>query len=133
MSPINRIILHCSGTNIVTYDFDAIKVDHVNNRNWSDIGYHLGVDFNAGIHVLRPIEIQGAHTKGHNGDSIGICVLGLHSFTKRQFEALGKLCEMLMKIFNIKKNNVYGHNHFNHNKTCPTFDVEWFKEQFMGR
>lgn len=131
MRSVNKIILHCSGTNIDSYDFDAICLDHVNNNGWSDIGYHFGIDYNSRIHILRGIERSGAHAKGYNKHSIGICVLGLNAFTKQQFQSLARLCDMLIKIFNIKKEAIYPHNEFNKYKTCPNFDVEWFKKEFM--
>jgi len=131
MREINKIIIHCSGTNIETYDFDRMHYDHTNNRGWSDIGYHFGIDFSGRYHILRPIHRSGAHAKGHNTDSIGICLLGLDPFTRRQFQQLATLLEMLCTVFDLKEEDIYPHNHFNKNKTCPNFDVDWFKDQFL--
>ena len=77
MREINRIILHCSATpegeHIST---ETIRDWHVNKRGWSDIGYHFVVLLDGTIEAGRPLDRVGAHTKGHNEDSIGICIVG---------------------------------------------------------
>ena len=132
MREIGEIIIHCSATNVNSYDFEAIKDDHINNRGWSDIGYHFGVDWNGDIHILRPIEKAGAHSRGQNKHSIGVCVLGLNSFTDIQFKGLAKLCHMLRKSFELECSSIVPHNKYNKNKTCPNFDVHYFKGRYMN-
>ena len=39
-----------------------------------DIGYHFVIGLDGEIEEGRPIEQSGAHTKGHNFDSIGIFI-----------------------------------------------------------
>lgn len=131
MRVINEIILHCSGTDVAGYDFTRMRYDHINNRGWNDIGYHFGIDWDGDIHILRPINKPGAHCKGRNRYSIGICVLGLQSFSRIQMMQLGRLVKMLMLAFNLKSEDVKPHNFYNKNKTCPVFDVDKFKEDFI--
>ena len=76
-----------------------------------------------GIHVGRPIHEAGAHTRGQNTNSIGICLTGNEDFTVSQFESLGKLCKNLRYLFNLKRGDIYPHNAFNPNKTCPNFNI----------
>ena len=73
MRDLNRIILHCSATK-EGQDFSAstIRGWHVNGRGWSDIGYHWIIRLDGTIEVGRPLEKSGAHTKGHNKDSVGV-------------------------------------------------------------
>ena len=77
MRKINKIIIHCTAT---PEGREVTKEDlykwHVEQRGWSDIGYHFFIDLNGDLHECRPIEIAGAHTKGNNLDSIGIAYAG---------------------------------------------------------
>lgn len=41
-----------------------------------DIGYHIVVDRDGVIHLLRPLDRMGCHTAGYNDESIGVCFLG---------------------------------------------------------
>ena len=77
MREINRIILHCSATP-EGRDIDAatIKDWHVNGNGWSDIGYHYVIKLDGDIETGRQLDKVGAHCKGHNKDSIGICYIG---------------------------------------------------------
>lgn len=133
MRMIDTIVLHCSATNSVHYDFRAIKRDHMMNRGWKDIGYHFGIDYQANIHILRPIDRPGAHVKGHNFSSIGICLLGHKIFTTDQYKRTAELCAMLIKTLKLDESNILGHNFLDNSKTCPTFDVNWWKENYLKK
>ena len=77
MREIKEIIIHCSATREgEDISVDTIKDWHVNGRGWSDIGYHFYVDIEGEIHGGRDIAKIGAHCKGHNRNSIGICYCG---------------------------------------------------------
>ena len=81
------------------------------------------------LHVGRPIEEQGAHTKGHNKGSIGIAYVGgidkinfkpKDTRTEEQKEALVYILEYL-KIQHAEA-IIYGHRDFA-SKACPSFDA----------
>ncbi len=131
MRKIEEIIVHCSGTDIMGYDFASMYYDHTNHRGWSDIGYHYGIDWDGDIHILRPINRAGAHCKGRNRYSIGICVLGLQSFTAVQMEQLCRLLDTLCMLCGLKRSDIHPHNHYNPGKTCPNFDLEMVLDQYM--
>ena len=77
MRDLNRIILHCSATREgKDFSVDTIRGWHVNGNGWSDIGYHWVIRIDGSIEVGRPLEKSGAHTKGHNKDSVGVCYIG---------------------------------------------------------
>ena len=130
MRSIDEIFVHCSASNIDKYDFSAIRQDHL-RRGWSDIGYHYGIDWDGDIHILRPVNKIGAHVKGRNKHSIGVCVLGLDNFTQTQIEQLGKLCSSLCMILGLNQKAIKGHYEYNPNKTCPNFDIELFKKHYV--
>ena len=77
MREINKIIVHCAdtpeGRDVKT---EEIKRWHTEERGWSDIGYHWVVELDGSIHAGRDESINGAHCRGHNSDSIGICYVG---------------------------------------------------------
>lgn len=54
----------------------AIHRVHTQTNGWSDIGYHFLVAPNGDIWAGRPLARAGAHTKGRNAHSIGVCLIG---------------------------------------------------------
>ena len=76
MRKITKIIVHCSATpEGKDYSVDTIRDWHL-ARGWRDIGYHFVIYRNGEIAEGRPIEQSGAHCKGENYCSIGICYIG---------------------------------------------------------
>jgi N-acetylmuramoyl-L-alanine amidase len=141
MNP-TKIILHHSATkDSGTVSWNAIRRYHINECKWGDIGYHFGIEYveDAGapagsyeILVGRTLDQVGAHTSGHNSDSVGICFIGNFDLLPppmRQFEAGVKLVRWLCAQYGIEKSEIYGHRQFSP-KTCPGlyFDIEIFKE-----
>lgn len=128
---IEKLIIHCSATREGQHiDVDTIRDWHVNGRGWSDIGYHYVIYLDGSIHPGRPIERSGAHTKGYNSTSIGICYIGgvetdgktpKDTRTPEQKSALDGLLFDLTEQF--PKATIHGHNEFA-NKACPSFDVQ---------
>ena len=138
---INRIIIHCSASDFG--DVETIRKWHL-ERGFSDIGYHY-VILNGRrtpfrkyikaddglIELGRPWWRQGAHTKGENYDSLGICLIGNPKFigapemwfTENQLESLRRLVSQLMQEFDIPSSQIHGHNEYAP-KLCPGFRVE---------
>lgn len=127
MRIIDMIILHCSDSNIASHDnIETIRGWHVNERGFNDVGYHYFIQSNGLIEKGRDLDKIGAHCKGKNKHSIGICLHGKYEddFTREQFTSLVKLIESLAII--IPNITIHGHNEFS-SKTCPVFDVTPFK------
>ena len=130
MREIKRLIFHCSAT-IEGQNISAatIKRWHVRDRGWSDIGYHYVIGLDGKIEAGRPVSKIGAHAKGYNKTSIGICYIGGLSENKRakdtrteaQKNALIKLIKTLKNIY--PSASLHGHKEFA-NKACPCFDVQ---------
>ena len=77
MRQINKIIVHCSATREgENIPVETIRKWHVEGRGWSDIGYHFYIDLQGEIFNGRDIAKIGAHCKGQNRNSIGICYCG---------------------------------------------------------
>lgn len=121
---INKIIIHCSDSPD-TQDIGAkeIREWHTKGNGWSDIGYHFVIRRNGHIELGRPLYIAGAHVKGYNSDSIGICWVGRDNITSEQMDALIKTVRNLMFSFNVDVKNVFGHYELDSGKTCPRLDM----------
>lgn len=130
MRRINEIIVHCSATAegkaFTTADIRRWHMSPPNN--WRDIGYHYVIELDGSIHKGRPIEQIGAHAKGHNRYSIGICYVGgcakdgktpKDTRTPEQKQALTQLLTELHRQF--PKATLHAHREFA-NKACPSFD-----------
>ena len=132
MRMINKIIVHCSATPpSMDIGVDVIREWHL-AKNWQDVGYHFVIKRDGAVEKGRPIEKQGAHTKGENKESIGICLVGGvneankadSNFTFRQLEALKG---MILKLKGEYGTNISVHGHREYaNKACPSFDVNEF-------
>ena len=130
MRKIEKIILHCAATpegrDIKT---ETIKSWHIKGNGWSDIGYHFVIELDGSVQDGRPMHRSGAHTKGHNSTSIGICYVGGMDKNKKakdtrnevQRKAMDELIQSLMEEY--PKATIHGHNEFSA-KACPSFDVQ---------
>ena len=136
MREIKKIVLHCSDTREgQEISAATIRGWHVNERGWSDIGYHYVVGINGELEAGRPNRKQGAHASGHNKNSIGVCYVGgkdkdfVHikdTRTSEQKETLVKLLGYLHLMY--PEAVLQGHNELS-GKACPSFDVqEEYKE-----
>ena len=135
MREIKKLIIHCSATK-PSMDIGAedIRGWH-KGKGWDDIGYHYVIRRNGKVEKGRDISIAGAHAKGHNFNSIGICLVGGidndskadDNYNLKQYNALIQLISFLEITFPI--DDVLGHRDLpSVNKSCPCFDVRaWYK------
>ena len=134
MRSINKIIVHCSATQ-EGRDLDAAEINRWHlKRGWNGIGYHYVVLLDGTIEYGRSIYKQGAHVKGENEGSIGICYIGgveskrgsngkwiaKDTRTPEQKESLLLLLKTLKKMHSSA--TIHGHNEFAA-KSCPCFDA----------
>lgn len=125
---IKEIIVHCTATKVLPHiNANDVRRWHM-ERGFSDIGYHYLVLVDGSVETGRPLSIAGAHCKGHNAHSIGICYVGgvnakgvpADTRTPAQREALHNLLISLKRQF--PKAVIYGHRDFAA-KACPCFDA----------
>ena len=129
MRDINKIIVHCSATREgQKFSVDTIRSWHT-DKGWSDIGYHYVVHLDGSISYGRSIERIGAHTRGHNTGSIGICYIGgveSDGKTPKDTRTLEQKESLLDLIRTLKKLNsnatVHSHRDFAA-KACPSYDA----------
>jgi N-acetylmuramoyl-L-alanine amidase len=129
MRRIDQIIWHCAATpEGRDVKIDEIRGWHINDRGWSDIGYHYVIELDGTVRTGRPLIRIGAHVQGRNANSIGICYVGgtdkkgkaKDTRTPEQKKALYGLTAELLRRF--PGATVHGHNEFAA-KACPSFDV----------
>ena len=139
MRKIDEIVVHCTATNSKWFAdrpvedvVKEIRRWHVEERGWSDCGYHAVVHRSGEIGYARPVDRSGAHCRGNNKTTIGVSLVGgrggcaddefLDNFTPAQEKALRDLiAEYKAKFPTIEK--VTGHNSYA-TKACPCFHVE---------
>jgi N-acetylmuramoyl-L-alanine amidase len=126
---LNRIILHCTATpSWREVSVDEIRRWHVEGNGWSDIGYHYVILLDGTIARGRPLDVAGAHVKGHNKDSVGVVYVGGTDVTgqpqdtlnSNQLFGLYKVVTSLRNLFGPL--TLHGHNEFS-DKACPSFIV----------
>jgi N-acetyl-anhydromuramyl-L-alanine amidase AmpD len=127
MRELDKIIIHCSDSDIESHDnVETIRRWHL-ERGWSDIGYHYYIKKDGTIDNGRPIEVKGSHCYGYNTGSIGICLGGRYSFTEEQFGALRYIIVNLIEQFGNLE--IFGHYELS-TKTCPNFNVADFLDEY---
>lgn len=143
MRTIDHIIIHCSAT----CEGSSLSVEELEKihrrRGFRGIGYHYYIRRDGTVTNTRPLEVIGAHCKGNNAHSVGICYEGgldargnpKDTRTPEQRSAMHLLVAQLLKRF---KNNVCicGHRDLSPDlngdgliepeewvKECPCFEV----------
>ena len=142
MRELNEIIIHCTATRPDWWASRSTKAKvneirrwHVEDRGWSDIGYHYLIDRDGTVMEGRPLEKTGAHTKGRNKGSVGISLFGgfggaaddqfLDNFTEDQERALSDLISQLRRDYP-SITTVSGHSQYAA-KACPCWSVPaWY-------
>ncbi len=106
-------------------------------RGFEMIGYHYVVLPDGTIEHGRPLFLQGAHVKGYNQSSIGICYVGglaadgttADTRTEEQEESLLKLLRQMKLLF--PNARIVGHRELNKGKACPCFDATVYNNYYL--
>ena len=122
---IDKIIVHCADTPDGK-DFTIRDIDRWHKeRGWQCCGYHHVIRLDGTIENGRPLAQIGAHCKGYNENSIGICLIGRQEFTPAQLVSLRNLIGSYRKLF--PGSEVFGHYELCRYKSCPYFNVkDWY-------
>lgn len=136
------IVIHCSATRANSdIGVDEIRDMHL-RRGWSDIGYHAVIRRDGEIEFGRHFDEAGAHVKGQNYRSVGVCLVGginaagkpEDNFTEEQFDSLDSIVDTLRRAYPYAE--VLGHRDLSPDldgdgvigkhewvKDCPCFEV----------
>lgn len=146
MREIHAIVVHGAWTHPHD-DIGAEEIRHWHiGRSFRDIGYHFVIRRDGKVEKGRPVEEEGAHVKGHNADTIGICLVGGRdshpvpegvselakqevqwefNYTEDQIDSLVELVRELQVKHGAT--DVLGHRDYRGvAKRCPGFDVRAF-------
>ena len=143
---INLIVIHCSATRCDrSYTEHDLTTDHL-RRGFSGAGYHFYIRKNGDIKTLRPLERPGAHARGYNAHSIGICYegglnhYGIPEDTRTEWQRHSLRVLVRTLLLDYPDARVAGHRDLSPDlngngeiepeewvKACPCFDVtkEW--------
>lgn len=160
--PITKIVIHCSATKNgkslrTATQTAAQRIDEWHkqrgfkrspvlakqfNPHLPHLGYHYVIDTDGTVETGRMVGEIGAHVKGHNQYSVGICLVGgitaggknHGEYTEKQWIALHKLLQKLESEY--PSANICGHRDLSPDingdgtitpnewiKDCPCFDV----------
>jgi len=141
-----KVICHHSLTkDSGSVSWGAIRKYHIQVMKWAGIGYHAGVELvlsggevNYEILMGRAWDRSGAHCRGQNHDSLGICFVGNYDIIpppKKALIAGAKIIALWLRLFDLSLDDVYSHHHFNIYKSCPgtLFDMDYLKTCIRGK
>jgi hypothetical protein len=139
MPPLNSItalVIHCADTPNGVDLYDATDIDRwhkergfVRDKSRTGalrhIGYHGVITIDGTWQPGRDWDEIGAHARGHNAYTWGVCLIGLDAFTVEQWSTLKRVAMDRMATAP-GRIRVLGHREFNPGKSCPGFEVlDW--------
>lgn len=136
------IVFHCSATS-PGQDIGAHEIDTWHKaRGWDGIGYTLVIRRDGTVEPGRTLDQVGAHVKGYNRRSVGVCMIGgvdkagksENNFTQAQWASSEAVALFLRKMYPDAK--ILGHRDLSPDldgdgvieqhewlKDCPCFDA----------
>lgn len=128
---VTRIVVHCSATP-PEWDGDIRQIHEWHQkRGWTMVGYHHVITRPGEVQNGRPYHKRGAHVKGYNHNSLGICLIGgitdwdtkqpQDNFTPEQKATLKAVLTSLKVL--APQALIQGHYELDSGKACPSFDV----------
>ena len=129
MRHIDLIVIHCSATRC-DQNFSVTSLIRWHEEKFGFTGYHYYITRDGKIYQTRHENLVGAHAKGYNRHSLGICYEGgldeqgksADTRTPMQKQALLTLLRRLKKEH--PDAEILGHRDLpNVHKDCPCFDA----------
>lgn len=135
MRSINLIVVHCSATRC-DRPFTVEALIRCHDQRFGFTGYHYYITRNGHTYQTRHEHLVGAHARGYNQHSLGVCYEGglneqgqpADTRTVRQKKALLRLLKRLKSAH--PDAQILGHRDLPHvAKACPCFDA---KGEYQG-
>ncbi|NBR02481.1 MAG: hypothetical protein EBT94_05060 [Alphaproteobacteria bacterium] len=126
---IELLVVHCSDTP----DDEPLRARDIQAMHlgfgWDGIGYHRVIGRDGLCEAGRPEYWRGAHVRGVNDRSLGVCLIGRHNFTAAQMDSLAALLAEWQQRY--PQARVVGHRDaVETHKTCPNFDAAaWWQQR----
>ena len=120
---IKLLVVHCSDSED-SQELTALDIHKMHlNFGWNGIGYHKIINRSGKVENGRPEYWIGAHVKGKNEISLGVCLIGRNKFTQKQYLSLEKILKKWKSLY--PEAVIVGHRDTGDTqKTCPNFDVK---------
>ena len=141
MTP-QRIIWHHSADDSQEHQFDKINLDHQSkdfpvSATGFYVGYHWLIEPDGEVKQARPEDEIGAHDKGENLNSIGICLAGnFNAFlpSEEQAAAAAKLVGEIRSRWPIPINRIEPHR-WDDTTDCPGLNLpdNWLILEYLKR
>lgn len=136
-------VMHVSATKMSQdFTFEDCKAYHI-SKGWRDIGYHYYIEKDGTIHKGRNLNTNGAHVRGFNSGTIGICCEGGLNELGTPVDTMNDMQRLCVEglLLALKKGNpkmkVKGHRDyspdlngngkiesFEFSKACPCYDAQ---------
>ena len=135
MRRIDLIVIHCSATRC-NQSFPVTDLIRCHADRFGFTGYHYYITRDGETYQTRHEQLVGAHAKGYNSHSLGVCYEGgldshgrpADTRTPKQKRALLKLLKRLKKEH--PQAQILGHRDLpDVHKACPCFDA---KEEYKN-
>ena len=123
---IQYLVIHHSASSLST-TLEDIRRWHIEEQDWVDVGYHWVIESDGSLLPGRSVYLMGAHVRGRNRESLGVCLVGDNTvesrrWNKKQIKSLKELSKSCQMVFPDLK--VVGHRDLNENTLCPGLDVQ---------
>lgn len=149
LTDVRYLIVHCAATS-ANVDVGVKEIDRWHReRGFFSIGYHLVIRRNGVVESGRPLDQPGAHARGYNSVSRGVCIVGgvdgvdknhdgritadefvpQANFTPEQMVSLAEILTAWKAEYPNAK--IIGHRDVDPGKACPSFDVAAWVEAGM--
>jgi hypothetical protein len=144
MRQIREIVVHCSDSG-----FGDVRMinDWHEQRGFNCIGYHRVIlngfrrprryepDDEGKVEFGRPASQIGAHVRGHNRHSLGICYIGNaeNPITDLMYDVLTENLVAWCEEYHLTEENIFGHTELDQRKSCPDLDMEKLRDDVRDR
>lgn len=119
---IKYLVVHCSASPQGRGDTASSIHKWHQERGFDGIGYHRVILEDGTIEHGRPDYWQGAHTRGYNEESLGVCLIGEGG--DATFAQLYSLAGVVRQwLVEHPSAEVLGHRDLYSGKECPGFDA----------
>lgn len=108
---VSKLVVHHSASDRKTTKKNDIESWH-KKRGFNEIGYHKVIEAGGAVKNGRSETKQGAHAKGANVGSLGVCVVGnfeKETPTTLQINSLEKMLTDWCKDHGLDETKIYGH------------------------
>ncbi len=129
MRKIDLIVIHCSATRC-NRPFPVTTLINSHADRFGFTGYHYYITRDGTVYQTRHEQLVGAHAKGYNQHSLGVCYEGGYDEQGKVADTrtAAQRCTLLELLKRLKKEHpqakIVGHRDLpNVKKACPCFDA----------